>query len=56
MQLKCRDVGVDCDFEIKGASSEEEVMQMVAIHAKCAHNMDKIPPELAAKAKAAIRR
>lgn len=56
MQLKCRDVGVDCDFEIKGASSEEEIMQMAAIHAKMAHNMDQIPPELAAKAKAAIKK
>ncbi len=56
MQLRCKDVGVNCDFEIKGASSEEEIMQMAAIHAKLAHNMDKIPPELAAKAKAAIRK
>lgn len=55
MQLKCRDVGVDCDFEIKGASSEEEIMQMTAIHAKLAHNMDTIPPELAEKAKSAIK-
>lgn len=56
MQLKCKDVGVDCDFEIKGATSEEEVMQIAAVHAKLAHNMDKIPPELAAKAKAAIKK
>ena len=56
MQLKCKDVGVECDFEIKGASSEEEIMQMAAIHAKIAHNMDQIPPEMAAKAKAAIKR
>lgn len=56
MQLRCKDVGVDCDFEIKGAMTEEEVMQIAAIHAKLAHNMDKIPPELAAKAKAAIKK
>jgi len=56
MQLKCKDVGVECDFEIKGASSEEEIMQMAAIHAKMAHKMDQIPPEMAAKAKAAIKR
>ncbi len=56
MQLRCKDVGVDCDFEIKGASSEEEIMQMASIHAKLAHNMDLIPPELAAKAKAAIKK
>ena len=56
MQLKCKDVGVDCDFEIKGATTEEEVMQIVAVHAKLAHNMDKIPPELAAKAKTASKK
>ena len=56
MQLKCKDVGVDCDFEIKGATSEEEVMQIAAVHAKLVHGMDKIPPELAAKAKAAIKK
>ncbi len=56
MELRCKDVGMNCDFEIKGASSEEEIMQMAAIHAKVAHNMDKIPPELAAKAKAAIKK
>jgi len=55
MQLRCKDVGVECDFEIKGASSEEEIMQMAAIHAKIAHKMDQIPPEMAAKAKAAIK-
>jgi len=55
MELRCRDVGVNCDFEIKGCSSEEEVMQIAAVHAKLAHNMDQIPPELAAKAKAAIK-
>lgn len=49
-------MGVDCDFEIKGAMTEEEVMQIAAIHAKLVHGMDKIPPELAAKAKAAIKK
>lgn len=56
MQLKCKDVGMDCGFEIKGATTEEEVMQIAAVHAKLAHNMDKIPPELAAKVKAAIKK
>lgn len=56
MQLKCRDVGVDCDFEIKGASSEEEIMQLAAVHAKIVHHMDSIPPELIDKAKKAIKK
>jgi predicted small metal-binding protein len=56
MELKCKDVGVDCDFEIKGAASEEEIMQLAAVHAKIVHNMDTIPPELAEKARKAIKK
>lgn len=52
--LKCRDAGVDCDFEARGATVEE-VMQKCAEHAKADHGMDEIPAELAAKVKAAIR-
>jgi predicted small metal-binding protein len=52
--LKCRDVGVDCDFEAHGAT-EEEVLGQAAAHAKAEHNMEQIPPELLSKAKAAIK-
>ncbi len=52
--ISCRDVGVDCDFKAVG-KTVEEVMQACAQHAKKAHGMDSIPPELAAKVQAAIR-
>lgn len=52
--VRCREVGVDCDFEAKG-ESEQEVLQKCAEHAKSAHGMDEIPPELDAKVRAAIR-
>lgn len=52
--MKCRDVGVDCDFEARGAT-EEDILRQAAEHAKAAHNMEQIPPELLAKAKAAIK-
>lgn len=52
--LKCRDVGVDCDHVIHGAN-EEEVMKKAQEHAAKDHGMSQIPPELATKAKAAIR-
>ena len=52
--IKCRDVGVDCDFEAK-ANTVEELMQKCAEHAKTEHGMKDIPPELAAKVQAAIR-
>lgn len=54
MVVKCRDVGVDCDFVARG-QTEQEVMQKCAEHARSAHGMEKIPADLAVKVKAAIR-
>ena len=52
--LNCRDVGVDCDFVAKG-ETEEEIMEKAAQHAREKHGYEEIPPELAAKARAAIK-
>lgn len=52
--LKCRDVGMDCDFEAHG-DTEADIMRQAAIHAKTDHHIDEIPPELAGKVQAAIR-
>ncbi|HXR78855.1 MAG TPA: DUF1059 domain-containing protein [Bryobacteraceae bacterium] len=51
--VRCREVGVDCDFEARG-ETEQEVLKACAEHAKSAHNMDEIPPELASKVQAAM--
>ena len=53
MVVKCRDVGVDCDFVAKG-SNVDEVMAKAAEHARKDHGFTDIPPELADKVKAAI--
>jgi predicted small metal-binding protein len=50
--LKCRDVGVDCDFVARGATVEE-VLEKTKEHART-HGFEDIPPELADKVKAAI--
>jgi predicted small metal-binding protein len=52
--MSCRDVGPDCDFVARG-ETDEEVMGQVAEHARTAHGMEEVPPELAQKAQAAIR-
>ena len=52
--LKCSDVNPGCDFEIRG-NSEDEVLRKAAEHAKTAHNMQSIPPDLLSKARGAIR-
>ncbi len=51
--ISCRDVGMDCDFKASGGSVEE-VMRAAAQHAKEAHGVDAIPPELAGIVLAAI--
>ncbi len=52
--IKCRDVGVACDFEAR-AENEAELMKKVQEHAQTAHGMKEIPPELLAKVKQAVR-
>lgn len=52
--VSCREVGVDCDFEARG-QTVDEVLRQCADHAKSAHGMQEIPPELASKVRSAIR-
>lgn len=51
--LRCRDVGMDCDFEVR-VDTEEEILQKAAEHAQTAHGMPEIPEEVMAKVRAAI--
>jgi predicted small metal-binding protein len=51
--LKCSDVTPGCNFEIRG-NSEDEVLKKANEHAKTAHNMQSMPPEVLSKARAAI--
>ncbi len=43
--LRCKDVGMDCNFEARG-ETVDEVMKKAAPHAKEVHKMDSIPPEV----------
>jgi len=51
--LRCKDVGMDCGFEILG-ESEEEIMQIAAKHLEEVHGMNEIPNELVHKVRDAI--
>jgi len=55
-QLGCLDVdpNAGCAFQVR-AEKEAEVLQLVAMHAKQCHKMESLPPEMAAKVKAAIK-
>jgi len=43
--LSCSDTGQDCDFAA-WAETEEELLELVAVHAKQAHGIDEVTPEL----------
>lgn len=51
--LKGGDVVPGCKEEIKG-DSEHDVLRKAAEHAKAAHHMDSIPPDVLSKVKGAI--
>lgn len=51
--LHCRDVGFECDHEIR-AQSEEEVLHQAAEHAQQKHGVE-VTPELAAQIQTPIR-
>jgi predicted small metal-binding protein len=52
--LRCRDVGLDCEAEIR-ANTEQEILRQAAEHAQTAHHITDMPPELVEKVRAAIR-
>ena len=52
--LACKDVGVNCDFVIKG-KDETDVLQQAAQHAKSCHHNVQMTPEVQAKIRAAIK-
>jgi predicted small metal-binding protein len=52
--MRCGDVVPHCDFVARG-NTEDEILQQVAEHARTAHGIENVPPELASQARAAIR-
>jgi predicted small metal-binding protein len=51
----CKDLGMNCGFEIRGAKSKDEVMPLAAVHAKVVHGITATPPDLVSKVQAAIK-
>jgi predicted small metal-binding protein len=53
--ISCRGVGQpDCDFEVKSASSEQELFEILKTHARMGHNMQSIPADKVEAAKKAM--
>lgn len=52
--FRCKDIGMDCGFEAR-SDSKDSLMEKIVSHAKEAHNMHTIPPDIAGKVQAAIK-
>ncbi len=52
--VHCRDLGFDCAAVVR-ADSEEEALDMVAQHAKEAHDMEEVTTELVEKTREVMR-
>lgn len=53
-ELRCADVGMDCDF-VARAENTEQLMEKVVAHAAEVHGITEVTPELAAQVTAVIR-
>ena len=53
-EFSCSAVVPDCSASIQG-ESEEEVLEKAAVHAREAHGMDTLPPEVVDQVKANIQ-
>ena len=51
--LRCREVGLDCDFEARG-ETQQEVLTKAAEHARKDHGLTEIPAELMSKVQSAV--
>ena len=52
--VHCRDVGFDYDGGVR-AETEEAALAQVAEHAKSAHGMDEVTPDVVEKVKSVMR-
>ena len=53
-EMRCADVGMDCDF-VARAETTEELMEQVAAHAAEAHGIIEVSEELAGEVQSVIR-
>lgn len=52
--FECSSVGFSCEWALR-APSASEVVQRMADHIRCAHEMKELTPELRARVEAAVR-
>lgn len=55
LSFRCKDLGFNCDFEVKGVGSREEIVEIIKNHGKRCHNIQAITPEIETKVSRAIK-
>ncbi|QKR00287.1 DUF1059 domain-containing protein [Metallosphaera tengchongensis] len=55
-EFSCQSIGMNCGFAVKKASSEEELLEILKVHAKVAHNLSNIPEDTLNKIKENIKK
>lgn len=53
--FKCKDMGMKCGFEVKD-ENQDEMMEIIALHAKKTHKQTEFPPDMLEKVKKAIKK
>jgi len=54
LSCKCRDLGIDCEFETTGRTGNE-ILREFSHHAESVHHIPVLPPEIILKIEKAIR-
>jgi predicted small metal-binding protein len=54
LTFKCKDMGMEDEFEIKD-ENEEEIVQLITLHAQKTHGIKNVTPEMLNKIKRAIK-
>lgn len=52
--FKCKDIGMECPFEVR-TKSEDEIMKIISTHAAGQHNLKEVSPDMMKKIKTAIK-
>ncbi|WP_412062332.1 DUF1059 domain-containing protein [Rubrivirga sp. IMCC45206] len=52
--VHCRDVGFDCEGVVR-AETEHDALQKVADHAREAHGLDEVTPDVAERVRSVMR-
>jgi predicted small metal-binding protein len=52
--VKCREVGLDCNF-VARADTEEEILVQIAAHANTTHGVQDMPEDVITRVRSVIR-